>query len=617
MDLELIRRILVEAKTTGVEQTTAQLKGLSVGYEGVTVASQKTETATESAARKFQRLEGFLDPAARAARQLAKDISVLDQAFAQGAVSAERHAQLLSATTANALKMSAGVTQATGAQKLWAEATAAANAQAQMFASRAGGIGSALSSLSGGWLAAAAGVGLVVTGLKLLVEQSHAVAEKAVELKKFVDVTGLSAAAVQVFRKEGAALGIGSDEIETKLQKLSVAFEDLRFSNTEALKVLQRYNPEAAKALESTSDFAAQITIFSKAFDNLSTSAQNAIGKAFIGRGPGDMIRLLKSFDLQSKTTAFEESGRGLSTEQIEILSKLDKENKILRNIVSEGWAKLFAPDVLQFENLFLQGLIGIGLAYKANKEAAAAMNKERKEAAAAKAEADDEARLALLVEQEKGLNEQIVNRRRNTEFLSVTTERLRDTEEEIQRIRERQAARQAVPAPTPAEAKKEEYTVEPGMEKFIAEQKEYAAVLGALLPVQDAVDLKENQLAVTRKTLTKITDEQVAALRAQTELQAELAQVAPGTYERQLEYLKEIKAQYPDMTAQQALAAQQLDHQLQAAQAVTGAEKMSAQYAVDYATATARGATETEASAEAAKKQVIAQAQITAGAKE
>src|SRR5204863_9804331 len=109
----------------------------------------------------------------------------------------------------------------------------------------------------------------------------------------------------------------------------------------------------------------------------------------------------------------------------------------------------------------------------------------------------------------------------------------------------------------------------------------------GALVPIELQVKNEADKLALALKAapaeFRPVIEGATEALKAHARVQAELAQVAPGTYERQLTALNALKAAYPGLTAAQAQSARSLDQQLALAQAVTVAEKMMVQEAINY----------------------------------
>ena len=108
---EAIRRLTVQATSTGVDETTAKLRGLTSAKQGVTVAAQSQERATLSLERRLSAIQRQYDVNYRAEQALARVTRDLSAARAQGLISAQREAQLLELATAR----HRGAATATGA----------------------------------------------------------------------------------------------------------------------------------------------------------------------------------------------------------------------------------------------------------------------------------------------------------------------------------------------------------------------------------------------------------------------------------------------------------------------------------------------------------------------
>jgi hypothetical protein len=107
------------------------------------------------------------------------------------------------------------------------------------------------------------------------------------------------------------------------------------------------------------------------------------------------------------------------------------------------------------------------------------------------------------------------------------------------------------------------------------------------------------------------------AAPNPQGQVRSEMSEVATGTYDRQLEALKAMKAEYPGLVAQDAARMVAMDDQLRAAQAVTGVQKMQAQEETMYNQLVRQGVEPELAMAMAKKQSAIAQAQVNAQAQQ
>lgn len=657
-DLETIRRIVIEARRQGVDETTAALKNLSAAHDGLVGSSDRTERASLSVERAWERQRRATDEIYRASQArvaIEKDVA---NAIAQGIGTSEQHAAVLAVASQRYNQVVVAANAAKASNTAYGQATQAAQGQISSLAASTGLLGSVLTTLGPAGLAVGVGIAVAVKALQALDEQAHAVGQRAIELKKFADTTGLTTTQVQALRNEAAKFGLGTEQVEGALQKFTVNFEELRHGSGNALAVLQRYKPELVEQMQGVEETADAVNVLRKAYDGLSTSAQNALSRAFFGKGGIEQAQLFKQLDLGSITQKYAESGRGLNSDQTLQLAKLEIENQELRRVAGESFAKLFASDVIEAENSFLRGLIEInfqlkdaaksGALWNAVKAAAAitfpgasaavrmvqSQDPDLKQKATADAQAAAVDQLQRLIDKQKDLNDEVIAYEREitaagnvpwTQNLIVNLQLAKSTletvNEEIEksRLASSSLAKDAGIGDIGKRTGSEQTAGNPQailIEAVIAAQKRNVEVLGELASVEDRVALKENELAVARRTATNVTNEQTAALVAYARVQAELAQVAPGTWERQLAALESLKSAYPGLTAAQAQAMQSLSQQLALAEAVTGAEKMAVQEAISFANELLKGATASEAMTTAVRQTAIAEAQVNSAAK-
>jgi hypothetical protein len=90
-------KIVIESTTQGVDQSTDKLKGLAKAYDGVSVASEKTEKSTVSVENKFTGLERRFGTVSGHAAQLAKVQKDVNLAVAQNPALQERANAILQA----------------------------------------------------------------------------------------------------------------------------------------------------------------------------------------------------------------------------------------------------------------------------------------------------------------------------------------------------------------------------------------------------------------------------------------------------------------------------------------------------------------------------------------
>jgi hypothetical protein len=119
-------------------------------------------------------------------------------------------------------------------------------------------------------------------------------------------------------------------------------------------------------------------------------------------------------------------------------------------------------------------------------------------------------------------------------------------------------------------------------VKRLISEYKNLQSVLGSLMPVEQQVAAAALEMQVALENAPQRFKEQIKeaipALLALKRVQAEMSQVAPGTDERRLAVIQQMKAQYPGLVAQDAIRMSLLNDQLRVAQAITGAQRIQAE---------------------------------------
>jgi hypothetical protein len=102
MEMNVIRRVEIRGSAPGVAEATTQLQGLSKAQDQVAASGEKLGTVTDintrrqiSAAQAIDRLRASMDSTYRAQQQLERGQALVDRAFQQGAIDANRQAEML------------------------------------------------------------------------------------------------------------------------------------------------------------------------------------------------------------------------------------------------------------------------------------------------------------------------------------------------------------------------------------------------------------------------------------------------------------------------------------------------------------------------------------------
>ncbi len=92
---DVVRRVEVTGKSSGLENLKTKLKGVAQAQDGVAVSADQMSRAQGSVDSRLNRLQRSLDPNYRASRALEAAQRTLNQSLDQGAISVERHAALM------------------------------------------------------------------------------------------------------------------------------------------------------------------------------------------------------------------------------------------------------------------------------------------------------------------------------------------------------------------------------------------------------------------------------------------------------------------------------------------------------------------------------------------
>jgi hypothetical protein len=251
--------------------------------------------------------------------------------------------------------------QAGVAARAFATATAGVQGQLVALAAGAGPVGTFIAGLGPLGLAAAVGLAALEKALTAMLSASHELAQKAIELRAFSDVTGLTTNQVQALRIEAAKFALTSDEAQTAIQNFTARFNDLRLGTGELYTQLGRINPALRDQMMATTDAGEALTLFGQALLKVDDIFQrNALVKAATGRGGLSASQFLAGLDVSKVTQSFEAAGRGLDANLIAKLRQTEIEIKELTNRLQNNFAKIFAADTLEGQRTFLDNLVRI-----------------------------------------------------------------------------------------------------------------------------------------------------------------------------------------------------------------------------------------------------------------
>lgn len=342
--LDTIRRITIQGRTEGVDQATASIKKLADAQGNVVSISERTERSTRSVQSALDRQQRSLDSNYAATQSFAKAQKDLDAARAQGLISAERHSELLGLATTK-------YGQASGAAKVFSEATKSVSGQLIALSAGAGPVGTFLAGLGPWGVAAAVGIGALSKAFSSLSDSAREFAQKTAELRKFADVTQLTTQQVQALRSEAAKFGVTSEDATTAIEQFSARFNDLRLGSGPLLEAVRRVDAALADQMQRTTDTAEALTLLGQALQKTSDVFQrNELVKAAAGRGGIGASQFLTGLDVNKTTAIYTAAGKGIDEQIIRkiplIAIEIEKTNKQAEAILQT----MFTPATQSFE---------------------------------------------------------------------------------------------------------------------------------------------------------------------------------------------------------------------------------------------------------------------------
>lgn len=516
----------------------------------------------------------------------------------------------------------------------------------RQMAAMAGGlglVGTALAAYSNTGLLAAVGIKAVSDALGGLSQSAHNIADKADQLKKFAAATGLTTDQIQLLSKEAHQFGLNGEEIQGGLQRFVAGMEAVRQGGGPALDAIRRINGGLAEQMQAAENTGEQLRFFQQALREAGTqSEQSALLRAFTGRGSLGQIEFWKNADLSKMNGDIASIGHGLDANLIDKVRKfkieIEEVDKKIQHAAGANWAPLILALELMAKQAQLAAIKGVNAIIPSQANATASyvgVENEQRIAAALK----EQERLNAAIETAKKiygdddnpwadrLNLELENATRKLQELQAVAQKTIEIDVklnlpklDLKEVQNAVFGAVSLKAPTVNAVGGETSGVVRGVAETSAQVEAYKKlqeVLGSLISVADQVAQKQRELIVAQQNGIKITKEQTTELLAQARLAAEQSQISAGQGQRQVDEVNKLKAAYPGLTLAQAQSSRELDNQLKLAQAVTGAEKMMVQEAINFQKHLTEGETPARAIAIAQKETAIAQAQLNASADE
>lgn len=285
---QAIRRLSIQATTSGVTDATRQLNDLARAQGGVAVASASTEKATESLDKKFAAIEKRYISSVRAQADFEKTQRMVNAAVAQNPALQERANIILLAARERHDQLSKS-------QKAMAAASSELNTQLQAAVSSFGAAGSALAALGPAGIAAAAALGLLTVGFKQAADAALALADRAGKLKDFSETTGFTVVQLQALEKAGAQVGVSSESVTRGLERFSVAMDDVKKGTGPVFESMLEINPALAQQMRQVTSLTEAWDVFSKAIKQSDLEQANKLARSVFGRSGVEITRLARA----------------------------------------------------------------------------------------------------------------------------------------------------------------------------------------------------------------------------------------------------------------------------------------------------------------------------------
>jgi hypothetical protein len=255
---------------------------------GVPVANPASQSASvfmqaEQQAQALENLKQQYDPLYAAQVKFAEAQEQINQLLEQGLFNEEQYAAANLATQEALDKASVS---AAGNTKNWGSLSMALqNVGYQMIAFSAGlgPLGMFLAGLGPAGLAAAAGLGIVVSTITSLIDGANNLAEQSRTLEAFSDATGLTIGEIQGLTQAGAQFGIESDTMTRYVQIFTAALGQAQQGTGTLFTALMKINPQLALQVSGAKDVAQGWDIVAQAYE-AAASAGNQAGAAAIAR---------------------------------------------------------------------------------------------------------------------------------------------------------------------------------------------------------------------------------------------------------------------------------------------------------------------------------------------
>lgn len=596
---EAIARLRMIFEQQGSEAAVAEMKKLEAAETSLGQSSLNLDRAFTGLERRY--VEG-----ARATAEYERGMRTINAALAQNPALAERAAAVTQSLTAKYQAQLATVREASTQQTAFGVGMQAMAAQAQAASASTALLGGVLSTLGKGGVAAAVGIGGLYLAYQKLDEGVSKTAQYAQDTKHFAEATGLTTSQVQGLNKEAAKFGISVDELHAGLLKFTSGFEETREGGGNILEMIRKIDPALGELALTAANDTEALNLVTEALRRAGNEFDRArLQKAAFGKTGMSLLPMMMGLDIGATTERYQ--SRGLDQGKIDELTKLKEDVDDLQSNLQNkvfgaigGWFLQIKKTGLEIDEAIVKWFSSlISGSTKANESLDGLYSAQAK-----------------LLEQIQNMQEQSKNYE-GSKLEQEWAAQIQRKIDELKKIEDQIGTKVAQTAP--AGQVTTTGKIEPKAQ--LAELQTLTGILGNLTTVEDQVAQKALEIGLAYNKVGPEGKAQIDAMRGELlalkQSQAEMSQVAPGTYDRQLAAIQAIKAEYPGMVAQDAIRMAHLDDQLRIAQAMPGVARMAAEEQARINQLLLEGKTLELAMAFAAKERAVAQAQINTAAEQ
>ncbi len=353
--LDTIKTLTIKATTDGVDDATKSMNSLATSYGNVAVASDTTTKSTTIAAASYNKLQGQLDPAYRAATQLSNAQTLLGKSFDQGLVSVDRYNQLMA--LASQRFDDAG-------KKASPFAVALSGVKTQMVALSAGlgPVGTGLAAFGPIGLAVGVGLAAVAAGFDALKDQANEAGQWAQTLTQAAAIIGLNTTQIQALNEAAAQVGVSANDNVSAFEKFSVALGQLKDGSGTLYTELSKVNPQLVSQLSVTKDSATAWNLLAQAYAAANAQQQALITRAAFGRGgaaEGQVLSATATAGGISGLTS-ENQANSISQQQIAQWALLTTQINSATEAASHNFQSVFTTQILTSEKSFADTMLSI-----------------------------------------------------------------------------------------------------------------------------------------------------------------------------------------------------------------------------------------------------------------